>query len=152
MLYPTGKSTKGRTLICMNDHDEFMDKLEEDSSDVMHDIDCWLEENDYCVEKWQLKEYLESCGCSSNTIKEMEGGSVDGGSFASLDSTPGIGNPSLPSGDGTNAGFYDSSNNGSGDKFASITVGTPSAKGKKKKKLSMLSDFDAFKKSMESSQ
>lgn len=152
MLYPTGKSTKGRTLICMNDHEEFMNKIEEDSSDVMHDVDCWLEENDYCVEKWQLREYLESCGCPSNVIKEMEGGSADGGSFASLDSTPGMGNPSLPSGDGTNAGFYDVNNVGSGDKFTTLTAGTPAGKKKNKKKLSMITDFAAFKDSMKKSQ
>ena len=152
MLYPTGKSTKGRTLICMNDHEEFMNKLEEDSTDVMHDVDCWLEENDYCVEKWQLKEYLESCGCPSNVIKEMEGGSADGGSFASLDSTPGMGNPSLPSGDGTNAGFYDVNNVGSGDRFTTLTAGTPAGKKKKKKELSMITDFAAFKDSMKKSQ
>jgi hypothetical protein len=46
------------------------------------------------------------------------------GAMASLGNTPGMGTPAMPTPDGKP---------GSGDKFPSLTVGTPAAKGKRKK-------------------
>ena len=46
------------------------------------------------------------------------------GAMASLGNTPGMGSPAMPTPDGKP---------GSGDKFPSLTVGTPAAKGKRKK-------------------
>ncbi len=46
------------------------------------------------------------------------------GAMASLGNTPGMGNPAMPTPDGKP---------GSGDKFPSLTVGTPAAKTKRKK-------------------
>lgn len=73
----------------------------------------------------------------SGTIEE------GAGAFASLSSTPGMGDIKPPMPDGTP---------GSGDQFPSLTVGTPAAKKKDKKKQenpysSSLMDFKSFMKS-----
>lgn len=159
MYYPTGNSTRGRTLVCMcceNDVPIMEDQETPDAIEVK--IKEWLDENNYCVEKWQMDEKMKSCGCEGYDLQEMEGGApagdMGGGSFATLGTTQGMGNVTAPAAGGTNADFYDGAV-GSGDKFPSLTVGTPAArKGgkKKKKKERLVKTFDDFKEMMKSLQ
>jgi hypothetical protein len=58
-----------------------------------------------------------------------------GGAFASLAGTPGMGNVVPPTPD----------HEGSGDQFPSLTVGTPAAKGKKKKKAPVVTETTSVK-------
>jgi len=151
MFYPTGEKTQGRVLVCMKDHDDKVSDFSSDANSFLERVTEWLNENKYCVEKWQLKEYMKTCGCSEGMIEEMEGGD-GGGGFASLGSTPGMGDVSAPSAGGTNYDFY-SGDVGSGDVFTTLYPGTPAAKkGKKKKSLSLIKDFDKFVNSMKKSQ
>jgi hypothetical protein len=86
----------------------------------------WLNENKYCAESWQLKEYLKKKGLVESRIDEdMEGG------LASLDTVGGMGEVIPPTRTST----------GSGDKFGSVVAGTPAAR-KEKKKLLRYSDFN----------
>ena len=65
-----------------------------------------------------------------------------------------MGNVQAPASGGTNADFYDGAV-GSGDKFPSLTVGTPAAKkgsAKKKKKDRVIKSFNDFKEMMKSLQ
>lgn len=138
MFHPTGNMPNGKILICMEDEELEIDELIEEceSTKMVETITKWLDENNYCVECWQMKEYLKAKGMNENDINEDMGG------LATLGDVSGMGNPAPPSADGaTNAGFYNSANQGSGDKFDSLTVGTPAAKGKKKKTISNFIDF-----------
>ena len=144
MFYPTGESTKGRTLVSIDDNNESLVLMEETEESFLIELNEWLEKNNYCVEKRELKHFMENCGfCSDEEIQEMEGGApMDGGAFATLGSTPGMGDVSAPGPDGSI---------GSGDRFDSLTVGTNAAKStkkKKRKKLRVLNDFDTFIKAM----
>lgn len=151
MFYPTGEKTQGSVLVCMRDYDDKISAFSSDSDTFLESITEWLTENNYCVEKWQLKEYMKGCGCSEDMIKEMEGGD-GGGGFASLGSTPGMGDVSTPTAGGTNYDFY-SGEAGSGDIFTTLYPGTSSAKkGKKKKSLSLIKDFQKFVNSMKKNQ
>jgi hypothetical protein len=73
-----------------------------------------------------------------------------GGAMATLNTTPGMGPVTPPQGPGTNANFYDVAKQGSGDKFDSLTVGTPAAQNddKKKKKKRTIQTFMDFAKAM----
>lgn len=138
MFHPTGNMPNGKILICMEDEELEIDELIEEceSTKIVETITKWLDENNYCVECWQMKEYLKAKGMNENDINEDMGG------LATLGDVSGMGNPAPPSAAGaTNAGFYNSANQGSGDKFDSLTVGTPAAKGKKKKTISNFIDF-----------
>lgn len=153
MYYPTGASTKGRTLVCMCCEADVPVMEGEESPDVIETkIKNWLDENQYCVEKWQMDSTMESSGCGGYELREMEGGAPagdgGGGAFATLGTTQGMGNVTAPAAGGTNADFYDGAV-GSGDKFTSLTVGTPAASGKgkkkkKKKKKRIVKGFDDF--------
>jgi len=152
MFYPTGDSTKGKTLVSVKDHEQDIMPMEESENDFLTELNSWLEENKYCVEKSELKSFMEDCGfCSDDEIAEMEGGApaappASGGGFASLGSTPGMGDVASPGVDGSP---------GSGDRFDNLTVGTPAAKkskGKKKKKLSIISDIGSFIEAMKKNQ
>jgi len=129
MFYPTGNNTKGRTLVCVSDIEP---QLEEKTCDcnekcMVNCVNEWLNENKYCTESWQLKEYLKKKGLVESRIDEdMEGG------LASLDTVSGMGNVIPPT----------SSSEGSGDKFGSVTAGTGAAKKNKKKRLMRFSDFN----------
>ena len=153
MFYPTGESTNGREIIDLDGYEDKVNDIQEGRGSFLESIRSWLDEKEYCVEKSQLKEFMKSCGCSEEEISEMEGGD-GGGSFASLGSTPGMGDVSAPSSGGTNADFY-GGEVGSGDVFTSLTVGTPASKNKKKGKkrgLSLIYDFDKFVNSMRKNQ
>ncbi len=160
MYYPTGNSTKGRTLVCLCCEDVPVMEDQETPNAMELKIKEWLDENDYCVEKWQMDEEMKNCGREGYELQEMDGGAPapaggGGGAFATLGTTQGMGNVEAPSSGGTNADFYNGAV-GSGDKFPSLTVGTPAAKGgsgkKKKKKDKVVKSFEDFKKMMKSLQ
>jgi hypothetical protein len=146
MFHPTGPSPKGKILICMED-------VEEEIDDIIHDTEPgkmvealtkWLNENEYCVECWQMREYLKAKGMDENTINEDMAAAAPAPApgLATLGTVSGMGNPAPPSAAGaTNAGFYNPANQGSGDKFPSLTVGTPAAKSKKGKIVATYLDF-----------
>ena len=143
MVYPDFKSHIGesRCLVCMDDEkdsiEEALNSCDESCYEcLMECMNKWLNENSYCVEKWQLEEYLKNKGCE---ISE----DMDGGGLATLGDVGGMGNPATPANDGTNAGFYNPNNVGSGDKFSSLTVGT-SAANKRKKVMKKLKSYLEF--------
>jgi len=136
MFHPTGKMPNGKTLICMMDEEDELDNV----------ITEWLNENNYCVECWQLKEYLKAKGMNEEQVNEDMVAAAPAPGLATLGNVGGMGNPAPPSPAGaTNSGFYNSANNGSGDKFTSLTVGTPAAKAKKHTKT-IVSYLDFIKK------
>ena len=159
MFYPTGKTTGTRCLVCMNDEKPAIEECmqECDSSTMTEALKKWLDENQYCVECWQMKEYLTQKGVSSAKLDEDMGaaaapaapaapaGGPAGSAFATLGTTTGMGIVAPPTNGGTNAGFYDSSKDGSGDKFPSLTVGTPAAKKRHKKGSGIASFLDFIK-------
>jgi hypothetical protein len=62
--------------------------------------------------------------------------------LSTLGNVSGMGNPAPPSSAGaTNSGFYNSANNGSGDKFTSLTAGTGAAKKKAAKTVDNYLEF-----------
>ncbi len=145
MFYPTGNNTNGRKLVCIDDErknlDEFLDNCNCDES--CNCVENWLGENDYCVEKWQLEKYLNGRGLDVHKLDEdMDGGAAPAG-LATLGNVGGMGNPAPPTNGGTNAGFYDNSRNGSGDRFGTLTVGTGAAnkKGSRKRKMISYKEF-----------
>ncbi len=143
MYYPTGQLTNGRTLVCMCcESDVPMMESEETANDMEKKIKQWLDDNQYVVEMWQMQEKMKSCGVLEYELQEMDGGGDVGGGFASLDATPGMGNVIPPQAGGTNADFY-GGKVGSGDKFTTLTVGTPAAK-KSKKKERKVKDYKSF--------
>jgi hypothetical protein len=137
MFYPTGKNTKGRCLVCANDESKNLDERTSvcGPDDMMESVSKWLEENNYCMEKWQLKKYLTEKGCTdcSRIDEDMDGGAAPASGLATLGTVNGMGNPATPTNDGTNAGFYNPAMVGSGDKFTSISSG-----GKKNRKRKLL--------------
>ena len=160
MFYPTGQNTGGRCLVCMEDEAQ---AIEEalcgcGPDKTMESFKKWLNENQYCVECWQMKESLTKRGVHPKKLDEDMGaggapvapaGAPAGNAFATLGTTPGMGIAAPPTNGGTNAGFYDSSKDGSGDKFPSLTVGTPAARkrGKKGKSISSYLEFIKKRKS-----
>ncbi len=144
IFYPTGPTANGRTVVCMCCEDGVPVMEGQEPADAMErKIKQWLDDNDYVVETWQMNEKMKSCGAEGYELQEMEGGGdAGGGAFASLDSTPGMGNVIPPQAGGTNADFYNGSV-GSGDKFSTLTVGTPAAK-KSKKKERRVKDYKSF--------
>lgn len=155
MFYPTGDSTNGRTLVSLEEFTKNNELLENEES-FMNELDNWLEANEYCVQESELKWVLEDCGFCSDDIEEMEGGGAPdggGGAFATLGTTPGMGNVAAPGVDGTP---------GSGDVFTTLTPGTPAAKKRTSKKIREkkvrkkayreISDFDTFVKAMKTYQ
>jgi len=146
MFYPTGNTTNGRKLVCIDDERKNIDsclgscRCEESCNCVEN----WLSENDYCVEKWQLRNYLN--GKTSDVYKideDMDGGAAPAPGLSTLGNVGGMGNPSAPTNDGTNSGFYDSTKTGSGDKFTTMSAGTNAAnkKGRGRKKMISYKEF-----------
>ena len=131
MFYPTGNNTKGRMLVCISDIEPELDDRTCDCDDscMVGCVGEYLQEKNYCTECWQMKEYLKGKGMGDERIDEdMEGG------LASLDTVGGMGMVAPPTRTST----------GSGDKFDSLTIGTPAAK-KSKRKLMRFSDFNTKK-------
>jgi hypothetical protein len=145
MFHPTGKLPEGKTLICMMDEEDTLDDIIDEcqsSDQYVSVITEWLNENEYCVECWQMKEYLKAKGMDETKMNEDMVAAAPAPGLATLGTVGGMGNPAPPSAAGaTNAGFYNSVNQGSGDKFPSLTVGTPAAKSKKKKTVASFLDF-----------
>jgi hypothetical protein len=138
MLYPTGENNEGRDLVCMEElANEINETLCEcNESCVLECFTNWLNENSYCVECNQLNSYLKENGYKSRINEDDMGG---GGSFNTPGSVNGMGNPATPTNGGTNAGFYDLSKVGSGDKFGSIAS-------RKKGKNKLIKKFQDFMK------
>jgi hypothetical protein len=143
MLYPTGKTTSGRCLVCMDDHlNEINEKLCEcNESCILECLNEWLGENNYCLECWQVNEYLKNKGYKSS-INE-DGSAAPAAGLSTVANVNGMGNPATPTNGGTNTGFYDTSKVGSGDRFDAVTVGTGAAR-KKKKNSSLVKKFQQF--------
>ena len=145
MFHPTGKLPKGKTLICMIDEEDTLDDIIDEcqsSDQYVSAITEWLNENDYCVECWQMKEYLKAKGMDELKMNEDMVAAAPAPGLATLGTVGGMGNPAPPSAAGaTNAGFYNPGNQGSGDKFPSLTAGTPAARTKKKKTVASFLDF-----------
>lgn len=146
MYYPTGNTTGGRTLVCLccEDDKPFFES-NSDPKSIESAYKKWMNENDYCVEKWQMESQIkEVCGCDDYVLEDMGGDMGGGGAFASLDSVSGMGPVQPPSAGGTNADFYGGSV-GSGDKFPSLNLGTST---KKKKRSRVIKEFEEFIKSL----
>jgi hypothetical protein len=145
MFHPTGQLPNGKTLICMMDEEEELDNIIdecESSKQYVKAITEWLNEKEYCVECWQMKEYLKAKGMEEEKMNEDMVAAAPAPGLATLGNVSGMGNPSTPSAAGaTNSGFYNSANNGSGDKFTSLTAGTGAAKNKKAKTVDNYLEF-----------
>jgi len=145
IFYPTGPTTGGRTIVCFCCEETPFLESDMEACDQEKAIKEWLDENDYCVEKWQMDKKMNEYGHSEYTLTEMEGGApAGGGAFATLNTVNGMGPVVPPNSGGTNADFYNGSV-GSGDKFTTLTAGTPAAKRRKKR---VINDFDSFLKAM----
>lgn len=161
MFYPTGNSTNGRKLICIDDERKKLDEClgeckckDSEGSCTCDESNCgeckcnescncvenWLGENNYCVERWQLKNYLTDRGLSTNKLVEDNGGGgAPAAGLATLGNVGGMGNPAPPTNGGTNSGFYDTTKSGSGDIFNTMSAGTNAAKKRAKGKKKMIS-------------
>jgi len=145
MFFPTGNTTQGHTIVCLCCCDDLPYHEAETSSaeEILESICEWMQENAYCTESWQVENYIQKCGYPDFSMQESEGG------MASLNTTPGMGPVTPPTGPGTNANFYDASKEGSGDKFDTLTVVSPSAKRKaegKKPRKKIIQSFSDFMK------
>jgi hypothetical protein len=148
MFYPTGKLPHGKILVCMVDEEEELDEVIDECgspSEYVTKITEWLNEKGYCVESWQLKEYLKAKGMEEANVNEDMAAAAPAPGLATLGNVSGMGNPAPPSSAGaTNSGFYNPANQGTGDKFSSLTVGTPAAKKSNKKKYKVISNYMDF--------
>ena len=72
MFYPSGETPNGKTVVCIEDERSELDKLTEGCEDFLavEEITEWLAENDYCLESWQMKDYLLSKGINESLINE----------------------------------------------------------------------------------
>lgn len=151
MFYPSGKVPNGKLVICLDDSRPEIDAVTEDCNEdcMLECIREWLDETECCAESWQLKEYLKEKGLDEDLVNEdMAGGAAAGSpapGLATLGNTPGMGNVQAPMNGGTNAGFYNNSLNGSGDKFPSLSAGTPSARAKQTKSKIVKNYLDFMK-------
>lgn len=130
----------------MMDEEEELDNIIDEcgsSEKYVRAVTEWLNENDYCVEGWQLKEYLKAKGMEEGKMNEdMVAAAAPAPGLSTLGNVSGMGNPSPPSSAGaTNSGFYNPANNGSGDKFTSLTAGTGAARNKKAKTVDNYLEF-----------
>lgn len=148
MFYPTGEAPKGKMVICIQDSEPEISEITQDCDEscMLECITKWLNENSCCLESWQLKEYLKGRGIEEGRIDEdMVAGAASSAApapgLATLGNVSGMGNPQTPQNGGTNAGFYDAGLSGSGDKFPSLTVGTPAAKGGRGRVVKTYLDF-----------
>jgi hypothetical protein len=69
MFYPTGKTTGGRIIICKCCNQSEMSQFEPSINGLRE----WLDENQYCMETWQVKEYLSESGMVDTEINETLG-------------------------------------------------------------------------------
>lgn len=152
-FFPTGNTTNGHTVVCMCCLEElpFMESECTTPREAINEIRNWMMENKYCTEAWQMERYMEECGYKNYKLDE-----TDMGGLSSLGSTPGMGPVTPPQGPGTNANFYNPAKQGSGDKFDTLTVGTPAAQYSRKKKKTgksmSLQSFSDFVKKMKNLQ
>ena len=149
MYFPTGPTTNGHTVVCLCCCDD-IPVIESSCTpiDIIEKMSKWMNENKYCTEAWQMEKMMWESGYPDFELDENDMGG--GGAMATLNTTPGMGPVTPPQGPGTNANFYDVAKQGSGDKFDSLTVGTPAAQNddKKKKKKRTIQTFMDFSKAM----
>ncbi len=141
MTYPTGNN-EGRSVICMNECRDMINEAlcECNESCVLECLTKWLDENEYCVECSQLNEYLNECGYKMRVDEDM---AAPAPGLATPANVNGMGNPATPTNGGTNAGFYDATKVGSGDRFDAVASRKlkTSKKGKKSNLLKKFEDF-----------
>lgn len=70
MFYPTGKTTGGRIIICRCCNQSEMKTIDP----TINGLREWLDENRYCMETWQVKEYLTESGMIESEINETMSG------------------------------------------------------------------------------
>jgi hypothetical protein len=129
--FPTGNSTQGYAVVCLEDLSDEMPFFESECSGsdrILERLADWMHENEYCAETWQAEKFVRDSGYPDYDLSESEG------AFATLNTTSGMGAVTPPQGPGTNQNFYDPAKQGSGDKFPSLKVGTPAARSLKNKK------------------
>lgn len=146
MFYPT---LENRCLVCMHDEAKEIEEAvaNKEGSEIIEAITEWLNENSYCLEKHQLEKYLADKGIAYKIDEDDMGGgapAAPASGLTTLGNVGGMGNPAPPTNGGTNAGFYDASKVGSGDKFPSLAVGTPAARKKKLKNYKTLLSYLDF--------
>lgn len=149
MYYPTGKTTKGRMVVCLCCEDIIPNSVKEmipykmgeyyagtneenqyDTPANAYEMECAikekLDEMGCCVESWQMEKAIKEAGFLDYSLQEMEGSPM-----ASLATTSGMGSVQAPTFPGStqdssagglspNAGFYSSSWQGSGDRFDAV--------------------------------
>lgn len=71
MFYPTGKTTGGRIIVCKCCNEDQMASIKPQDTIALHELNKWLDENNYCMETWQVKEYLNELGVASEEVNEM---------------------------------------------------------------------------------
>ena len=142
MFYPTGNSTNGRKLVCIDDERKNLDECLDECNckESCNCVENWLGENNYCVEKWQLKNYLRGkCFEVQKIDEDMGAVAAPAPGLATLGNVGGMGNPAPPTNGGTNSGFYDNAKNGTGDIFNTMSAGTNAARKKSGRKKKMIS-------------
>ncbi len=70
MFYPTGKTTGGRIIVCKCCNEDEMAPIKSNDTIALHELNKWLDENNYCMETWQVKEYLNEMGIASEEVNE----------------------------------------------------------------------------------
>lgn len=140
MTYPTEE--KGRSKICMNECRDMINEAlcECNESCLLECFSKWLNENQYCVECSQLNEYLKERGFKTRVDEDM---AAPAAGFATPGNVNGMGNPATPTNGGTNAGFYDASKVGSGDRFDAV-ASRKNKSVKRAKKGNLLKKFEDF--------
>ena len=140
MTYPAEE--KGRSKICMNECRDMINEAlcECNESCLLECFANWLNEKSYCVECSQLNEYLEERGFKTRVDEDM---AAPVAGLATPASVNGMGNPATPTNGGTNAGFYDTSKVGSGDRFDAVASRKLKSV-KKGKRGNLLKKFEDF--------
>jgi len=138
MFYPTGKLPSGKTLVCLDDCRSEVDEATKSCTDdcLVECMTGWMNENNCCCEEWQFRDYLKKKGMKEKKVNEDVGAGL-----ATLGNVNGMGNVASPSNGGTNAGFYDSSLNGSGDNFSATRRSSNKKTGTSRKSIKTYSDF-----------
>ena len=134
--HPSEPTKEGRKLVTLA---ECYNKLAEATNTCNEQCleECstnWLKENSCCMESKEYQKFIKDQKSKINEEGEMGGSPAP---LATLGTVTGMGNPASPQNGGTNQGFYDSSKDGSGDRFDAVTR-------KSKRKNNILKRFSQF--------